>query len=76
MCWTYHQSTGALYDGAGRQVGCGYSGHGAGLKNLLEEQEPNFGPIPRGTYGVVFCWTGAGIQDMARPGTVALHKEL
>ncbi len=26
--------------------------------------------------GVVFYWTGAGIQDMARPGTVALHKEL
>lgn len=26
--------------------------------------------------GVNFYWTGAGIQDMARPGTVALHAEL
>ncbi len=26
--------------------------------------------------GVFFYWTGAGIQDMARRGTVALHEEL
>lgn len=57
LYWEYSQSTGKLYyfnekTKVRSYVAAGYAGSpsGAGLNNPSMENEPNVGPIPRGTY--------------------------
>jgi hypothetical protein len=50
--WTYHQTTGELYDAAGTLIGTGYSGSPAGKNDPEKQSIPDVGPIPRGTYTI------------------------
>ena len=47
--WTYRQSNGDLLHET-TFIGTGYSGIGIGYNNPDEENVPNVGPIPQGTY--------------------------
>lgn len=55
--WSYHQSSGALYDAAGLHIATGYSGAPAGKNDPTKQDIPKVGPIPRGLYtiGVPFA---------------------
>jgi hypothetical protein len=56
MTWVYTQLSGALsHDGA--IVGLGYSGIDDGLNNHADENMPNLGPIPVGTYNIGDAFT-------------------
>lgn len=50
--WTYSQTTGALMDDLGAFVATGYSGIGPGLDAPDEQEVPNVGPIPQGSYDI------------------------
>lgn len=50
MPWTYVQTSGAMIGPAGRLVGVGYSGAGAGKNSPEMESVHNVGPIPCGEY--------------------------
>jgi hypothetical protein len=52
--WKYirrvEDTGGHLIDPSGKDIGSGYSGHGAGLNNPDLEQDKDIGPIPAGRY--------------------------
>jgi RHS repeat-associated protein len=57
LCWEWSQSLGTMTHvddatGARRNVGTGYSGHGAGVNNPAAEDQQDVGPIPRGEYSI------------------------
>jgi len=59
MTWVYTQLSGALsHDG--EIVGLGYSGIDDGLNNHADENMPNLGPIPVGTYNIGDAFTHSG----------------
>lgn len=73
-CWMYAQRSGVLTAPDGSYAGNGYSGVGAGLDNPAEEDVPDTGPIPRGSYriGPAFTHPVCGPLAMrldALPGT-------
>ena|SRR5215469_4753705 len=49
--WIYNQANGTLSRDQ-QLVGEGYSGFGDGKNNPTMQDEPNIGPIPRGTYEI------------------------
>jgi hypothetical protein len=66
MSWSYSQSTGVLiFDGD--QIGTGYSGNGMGLNNPTQQNDPDVGPIPQGTYTI-----GAAFTDPEK-GPIVMH---
>jgi len=61
----YHQGNGALYrcgEDGNTYLGLGYSGHGEGVNNGADEENPDVGPIPKGVYdiGPAFTHPAAG----------------
>lgn len=50
--WTYHQSSGELYDANNVLAGTGYSGSPAGKNDPSQQDVSCVGPIPRGTYTI------------------------
>lgn len=53
MPWTYNQRTGTLTAPDGQVAATdGYSGAGQGRNNPGMENQPNVGPIPRGSYRI------------------------
>jgi hypothetical protein len=50
--WKYHSDTGVLESPTGFKLGDGYSGNGAGLNNPAMENDPDVGPIPRGSWTI------------------------
>jgi len=52
--WTYHQRTGAIYDG-NELAGYGYSGHGNGLNSPGMESVHDIGPLPAGNW-IILEW--------------------
>ena len=52
MTWHYSQSSGQLLDPSGAIIATGYSGHGDGVNDPNDQDIPNVGPIPRGTYTI------------------------
>ena len=62
MTWCYSQSTGQLLDPDGGIIATGYSGRDGGLNDPADQDIPNFGPIPRGSYtiGRVFSHPSCG----------------
>ena len=48
----YHQSTGQLFDDAGKFLGVGHAGNGAGLNNPAMQYVHDVGPLPVGRYKV------------------------
>ena len=50
MAWTFEIPTGKYYDPQGNYISTGYAGHGVGVDNIADEDIPDEGPIPEGTY--------------------------
>lgn len=65
MTWVYKQQLGVI-SRDGEIVGLGYSGIDDGLNNHADENMPNLGPIPIGTYdiGDAFTHPGCGSVSM------------
>lgn len=57
MTWRYSQSTGQLLDPSGAIIATGYSGHGGGVNDPDDQDIPNVGPIPRGSYAIGRAFT-------------------
>src|SRR6266545_322111 len=49
--FVYVQKTGKLLLN-GKEIGCGYSGHGDGVNNPAKEKEKDVGPIPAGLWTI------------------------
>lgn len=47
---TYKQSTGEVFNSAGKLLGVGHAGNGLGLNNPAMQFVHNVGPLPRGHY--------------------------
>lgn len=54
MSWIYEQFTGRLIDPSGKCAGVGYSGHPPHVNDPDAERIANFGPLPRGSYTILF----------------------
>lgn len=54
--WIYNTSNGNL-SRKGELIDKGYSGHGPGINNPLLEDQPDVGPLPRGTYTIGPAYT-------------------
>lgn len=66
LCWTYIQSTGALFDPFGHREATGYSGRkGVWRNNPFYEQAKGYGPIPRGDYMIARPRTSAIVGPIA-----------
>lgn len=50
--WRYSQSTGQMLTPDGGIIATGYSGREGGLNDPADQDIPNFGPIPRGSYTI------------------------
>jgi hypothetical protein len=48
----YSQTSGEMHDAAGKLLGTGYAGHGAGVNNPALQAIPNTGPLPQGVYSI------------------------
>lgn len=57
--WTYHQESGQL-EQDDKPIAHGYSGFSFGKNNPAMQDEPNLGPIPRGTYTIELITDGDG----------------
>jgi len=63
--WTYHQSTGNLFDKTGKQIATGYSGNGRGKNSPSMQAAQAVGPIPRGTWKMVEIYDSANVGPRA-----------
>ncbi|WP_313667912.1 tlde1 domain-containing protein [Atlantibacter sp.] len=67
MMWTYHQSTGEMYDDC-ELVETGYSGALTNKNNPDRHHVKGLGPLPRGTYKI------AGHSTSKGPVTIILEQ--
>jgi hypothetical protein len=51
--WKYRQSTGELFNAAGKLVSRGYSGKGRGKNNPALENMSGIGPLPHGLWKMI-----------------------
>lgn len=67
MPWRWKQSTGELYDPAGKLVERGYSGKGPGVNNPNLQHVQDTGPIPEGVWLM-----GAAVARHPRMGPITI----
>jgi len=73
--WTYSQSTGTITDSNGNVAGQGYAGHGAGVNNPADQNQPNIGPLPQGGYTIGPQQNHTAGNGKALPGSMRLTPD-
>lgn len=68
MAWTYQITTRNVIDPSGTVIGQGYTGHGLGLNNPVDEGIHNVGPLPEGKYTI-----GPFYDDPHGKGPIVAH---